>query len=361
MIQTKTTLESMNSKKVLLLGNGPKILLEGQSNWESKFKIELINRASVSQYRAELLNIQTLDDVPYAVIADYSMVCQDDFIYVKAFRQHPLLADVPFITISEKGSTTNPSEALKAGIDDIYTKPVNWNEVNERLVFLNQFKPQMSQDVHKPEALYSKISPVKRTIDVVGALFGITLLSPLLVVVAIGIRLESKGPIIYRSKRAGSGYHVFNFLKFRSMYPDADQRLAQLQHLNQYNNTGDGPKFVKFANDPRVTKVGRLIRKTSIDELPQLFNVLFGDMSIIGNRPLPLYEAEQMTTDDWSKRFLAPAGLTGLWQVTKRGKSDMSVEERIALDVEYAQKHSLMMDIKIMVKTIPAMIQKENV
>lgn len=125
--------------------------------------------------------------------------------------------------------------------------------------------------------------------------------------------------------------------------------------------TKDGAAFKKIGNDPRITKLGAFIRNTSIDELPQLWNVLKGDMSIVGNRPLPLYEAEKLTTDFASKRFLAPAGLTGLWQVTKRGKGDMTEEERIALDVKYAEEFSFWFDIKIMLMTIPALFQSENV
>jgi lipopolysaccharide/colanic/teichoic acid biosynthesis glycosyltransferase len=122
-----------------------------------------------------------------------------------------------------------------------------------------------------------------------------------------------------------------------------------------------GAAFVKIKNDPRITKVGQFIRDTSIDELPQLFNVLKGDMSIVGNRPLPLYEAEKITTDKYITRFMAPAGITGLWQVTKRGKSAMSEEERIELDNTYANHHSFWGDIKIILMTIPALLQKENV
>lgn len=120
--------------------------------------------------------------------------------------------------------------------------------------------------------------------------------------------------------------------------------------------------FVKLENDPRITKVGQFIRKYSIDELPQLVNILKGDMSIVGNRPLPLYEAELLTSDEYIDRFMAPAGLTGLWQVEKRGDSGkMSAEERKMLDIEYARNFSFIMDIKIILKTVTAFIQKENV
>ena len=119
--------------------------------------------------------------------------------------------------------------------------------------------------------------------------------------------------------------------------------------------------FIKIKDDPRVTKVGRFLRNTSIDELPQLVNVLIGDMSIVGNRPLPLYEAEKLTTDKYALRFMAPAGITGLWQVEKRGKGDMSEEERLMLDNDYAMNHSFFYDIWLILKTIPALFQKESV
>ena len=119
--------------------------------------------------------------------------------------------------------------------------------------------------------------------------------------------------------------------------------------------------FFKAKNDPRISRIGKFLRNSSIDELPQLINILKGDMSLVGNRPLPLYEAELLTTDIRAFRFLAPAGLTGLWQVTKRGKKDMSEEERIALDNNYALNHSILLDLKIILKTFPAMLQSENV
>ncbi|RZL46780.1 MAG: sugar transferase, partial [Pedobacter sp.] len=119
--------------------------------------------------------------------------------------------------------------------------------------------------------------------------------------------------------------------------------------------------FVKFKNDPRITKIGAFLRKTSLDELPQLINVFIGDMSLVGNRPLPLYEAERLTTNKWSERFNGPAGLTGLWQISKRGQKDMSEVERKELDNYYASNYSLLLDLKIILKTFPALIQKEAV
>jgi lipopolysaccharide/colanic/teichoic acid biosynthesis glycosyltransferase len=223
--------------------------------------------------------------------------------------------------------------------------------------------------------------------------------------VALLIKLDSKGPVFYSSKRVGSGYKIFDLYKFRTMRTDADQLIRKMAALSMYNKapdtvqqietnglcedcaTGnhcksmlfhDGKEiceklhhfqkdqkaaFMKFQNDPRITRFGQFLRNSSLDELPQLFNILKGDMSLVGNRPLPLYEAEKMTTDDKILRFAGPAGLTGLWQVTKRGKgkADMSEEERTQLDVTYAKEFSFKMDMTIILKTFPALLQSENV
>ena len=202
----------------------------------------------------------------------------------------------------------------------------------------------------------------KRTFDVVFSVVALILVSPLFLLIALAIRIESKGPIFYVAKRAGKGYRIFNFYKFRTMFSGADQRINEFSHLNQYNSDANGgPKFFKLDNDPRVTKIGAFLRNTSLDELPQLFNVLLGDMSLVGNRPLPLYEAATLTTDDCAKRFLAPAGMTGLWQIKKRGKKDMSVEERINLDIDYADKYNFLYDLWIMANTPSALFQKSSV
>jgi lipopolysaccharide/colanic/teichoic acid biosynthesis glycosyltransferase len=279
---------------------------------------------------------------------------------------HPDLSSVPLIAFTAKGKPANKTALASNGVDDCYTVPVDWRMLESRLEFLNQYKPQVLEASNrvKPENFGFRIPLGKRIFDLVGATLGIVLSAWIWAPVMLAIWLESKGPVVYKSKRVGSGYQVFEFLKFRSMHVGAEERLNEMQHLNQYQNESavGKPIFIKIAGDPRITRVGRFIRKYSIDELPQLINVLRGDMSLVGNRPLPLYEAERLTRDEWSARFLAPAGITGLWQVSKRGHPDMTVEERIRLDIAYSQaKYSVWADLKIALKTVRVFIQKEDV
>lgn len=206
----------------------------------------------------------------------------------------------------------------------------------------------------------------KRTFDLLFSIIAILILSPLFLLISLLIKLDSKGSVIYLSKRVGAGCQVFNFYKFRTMRIGADKELEKLKKsLNQYGKDTDNQDeavFVKLKKDPRVTSLGKFLRKTSLDELPQLYNILKGDMSIVGNRPLPLYEAEQLLKQDpMGKRFQAPAGLTGLWQVRRRGQKNMSEQERKELDDEYAVNYSFGMDIKLIFQTFKACIQKESV
>jgi len=206
----------------------------------------------------------------------------------------------------------------------------------------------------------------KRIFDILFSGLAILILSPLLLLIGLLVKFDSKGCIIYVSKRVGAGCQVFNFYKFRTMREGADKELDSLKKsLNQYGEDSgnqDEAVFVKLKKDPRVTQLGKFLRKTSLDELPQLYNILKGDMSIVGNRPLPLYEAEQLLKEDpTAKRFQAPAGLTGLWQVRRRGQENMSAEERKELDNEYAVSYSFGMDIKLILQTLTAFVQKENV
>lgn len=309
---------------------------------------------------------------------------------------------------------------MKCGINDTIGREATVTELNKKIQFISD-RESVLFDSERPRhhMLKFKIPVWKRMFDIVFSVLAIIVLSPVFILTAIAIRLESKGPIIFKSKRVGTNYTIFDFLKFRSMYIDAEQRLQELsKDHNQYTSheqeehktivapLGDQAEqamfdmgmesemmisdeeimlvgddfvvaesdfskqkeeennnaFVKIENDPRVTKVGRFIRKYSIDELPQLFNILKGDMSVVGNRPLPLYEAEKLTADKSIDRFMAPAGLTGLWQVEERGRGGaMSAEERKQLDITYGQTYNFMLDMKIILRTLTAFVQKENV
>jgi len=278
-------------------------------------------------------------------------------------NHHPSFRQMPVLVISERIHWGLGEHYIAAGADDYFIQPIDCNRLKLVLNYHWENKEEVLDTVKYLPLTSTKSTrygakSIKRWIDIMGALVALILFSPIMLITAIAIRLESKGPIFYCSNRIGAGFKQFKFWKFRSMYADADKRLNELKTYNQY---GSGATFVKFNNDPRVTKVGKFIRKYSIDELPQLFNVLKGEMSLVGNRPLPVYEADQLVNEDYSARFLAPAGLTGLWQVSKRGHSDMSTEERVGLDVQYSKKHDLLTDFRILFKTLTAFIQKENV
>ena len=301
--------------------------------------------------------------LPYAVFCSYQWLLRNNFSFLHQIKTHPDLRFVPIVMLARQGEVVDKEILIENGADDCYTMPVNWQQLEYRLDFLNQYKSRLMEQPRQPqpEQFQFRIPRIKRIFDIVGASLGIVLTSVIWLPVAIAIYLESRGPVIYRSKRVGAGYQIFDFLKFRSMCSDAEEHLLALQHLNVYGRSGQDAVFVKYVHDPRITRIGRFIRKYSIDELPQLINVLRGEMSLVGNRPLPIYEAEMLTRDEWSDRFLAPAGLTGLWQVTKRGHADMSDEERIALDIAYARNHNIWLDVKIIMRTFRAIVQKEDV
>jgi lipopolysaccharide/colanic/teichoic acid biosynthesis glycosyltransferase len=329
--------------------------------------------------------------------------------------------NVYIILITDNMSTEERDIYMKCGINDTIVRGATVTELNKKIQFISDRENILFDDqAPKYRILKFQIPVWKRLFDIIFSGLAIILLSPIFIITALAIRIESPGPILFKSKRVGTNYTIFDFLKFRSMYIDAEDRLKELsKDHNQYaenteeqeNKTITAPlgdqaeqdmidagmesmmmigdeeimlvgddfvmaesdfnkqkkaenenAFVKIENDPRITKVGQFIRKYSIDELPQLFNILKGDMSIVGNRPLPLYEAEKLTVDTSIDRFMAPAGLTGLWQVEERGKGgNMSAEERKQLDIKYGQTYNFMLDMKIIFRTLTAFIQKENV
>jgi lipopolysaccharide/colanic/teichoic acid biosynthesis glycosyltransferase len=327
------------------------------------------------------------------------------FDYKKITTLHNVFANSIILYISGQLNKKDRDRFIKSGITDVISPEIQPDKLLEITNFHLENGQKIRESQTKKNDVQIFVLPLwKRIFDIVFASCVLLILLPLFLLVMLAIKLESGGPVIYKSKRVGSNYHIFNFLKFRSMYPDADKRLKEFEKLNQYSQEKDTVgevkdlstkkivldsnevflvsddfvlneehfieiqrtkkenAFIKFEKDPRITKIGRFIRKYSIDELPQFFNILKGDMSVVGNRPLPLYEAELLTNDEYIDRFLAPAGLTGLWQVEKRGDAGkLSAEERKKIDIRYANEFSFCMDLRIIFRTFTSFIQKENV
>lgn len=329
-------------------------------------------------------------DMPDFIVLDATKVDQNTFEAFRIIIKQQNL-DIPTVIVDENPTSEKMKFYKSLGVGDYLDSCSTDISIVRQIQRLGS---TAKKEMASKEGVY-KIGRAKRAFDIFFSSIILIMISPLLLLVMLAIRLESKGPIFYWQPRVGTGYKIFNFYKFRSMRVNADQLLDKMTNLNHYaqqdaneevntdqfteteligDNTiisedlflkekesATSKSFKKFENDPRITKVGHWIRKTSFDELPQLFNVLLGDMSLVGNRPLPLYEAETLTSDDWAERFMAPAGITGLWQVTERGKKATSADSRKQLDNEYARQHNLLMDIKILLKTPLAAIQQENV
>jgi exopolysaccharide biosynthesis polyprenyl glycosylphosphotransferase len=198
---------------------------------------------------------------------------------------------------------------------------------------------------------------MKRAMDLVFSVAGLIVLSPFLLATAVWIKLDSNGPIFFRQLRMGSGDVTFQIFKFRTMEADADARKVELAELNKHNGNGGDPRMFKIPHDPRVTRAGRFLRKYSIDELPQLLNVVRGEMSLVGPRPLILEEDQHVV--DWRRQRLSlKPGITGLWQV--HGRDDIPFEEMVQLDYVYVTTWSLLNDLKLILRTLPALVRARD-
>lgn len=207
--------------------------------------------------------------------------------------------------------------------------------------------------VEAMEPLFAQAVPLwKRSLDIAGSLFGLTLLSPVLLAIAVAVKLDSPGPAFFRQLRTGRGGRRFWIYKFRSMIVDAEQRQTELLAQNQQ----DGPAF-KMRNDPRVTALGRFLRSSSLDELPQLWNVLRGDMSLVGPRPLPCHESDACA--GWQRRRLdVSPGVTGRWQV--QGRCQVAFDEWMRMDLGYIRRQSLIEDLRLIAGTVPAVVLRKG-
>jgi len=381
--------------------------LEDNESW---FIIALENSIQAGKYLESGENVD-------AIICDYYLPGNNGIFLYEWIRAQSKYDDIPFVLLSKEFNADIYKKAFKKQINDYYVPSVsNPNDILNRIEFLCADRQTISEkeSLNEKEEGY-KMPVSKRMFDIFVSFLVLLFVSPVLLLILLAIRLESKGKVYYISKRVGR--KTFDFYKLRSMRTGSDDLLKKLaKEKNQYkkedtkteDSTLDIPcpkcaelpadqlcspmmhidthqicdywfnaqkreeaknnsTFVKIVDDPRITKVGKFIRNTSIDELPQLINVLKGDMSIVGNRPLPVYEAELLTGDDLSKRFLAPPGITGLWQVELRGKGGkMSEGERMRLDNEYADQftddnYSFWYDIKLILRTVPALFQSDTV
>ena len=346
-----------------------------------------------------------------AILCNMFMRGVNGIAFYEEMRHHKYLqTKTPFILVSKNFRQQLRQNAYNTGLDDYYASPLSAERIYERVQYLNDYKNIYIYNLDKVKA--EKLEPyktpfIKRAFDVTLASIALLMLSPIFILTAIAIYIESPGKVFYASKRVGKNFETFDFYKFRSMYPDADKRLKEVAHLNQYKTVeveeecslcaalpegqycsptyeDDSGKvvceriiklrrqaevaFLKIENDPRITKVGKFIRNTSIDELPQLINILKGDMSFVGNRPLPVSEANALTKSERGKRlelglrFHCAAGLTGLWQVELRGRAGkMSEQERFELDKQYALNNSFWGDMKLLFRTFFVFLKNQNV
>ena len=397
-----------STQRILYVGN----TLSFERSLQENGNVMLIRAGNV----LEAISIITSGKTPAAIICEYHLPGKNALYLFDFLRSANLYDTIPFILLSSQFSPELLKLAQEKKMDDFYVMSAAVAEkIPGRVQFLVKYrkKTESTVTVNSQNGVF-KMPLSKRLFDIAVASTVLIIAAPFLLILMLAIRLESKGKVYFTSKRVGR--KVFDFYKLRSMRTGADKELKKLAvTMNQYNQQGandvirfDLPcprcsqlpegqscspvmyvdnhaicddwynqqktelskkkaAFVKIVNDPRITRVGRFIRNTSIDELPQLINVIKGDMSIVGNRPLPVYEAEMLTEDNLSKRFLAPAGITGLWQVELRGKGgNMSEQERMRLDNEYADhfrdgNYSFWYDMKLILRTIPALLQKSTV
>jgi exopolysaccharide biosynthesis polyprenyl glycosylphosphotransferase len=320
-------------RRTLLVGSGAHIDRVAHALAEAPGEIEPVGYVSLTPRPDNgLRSLGTLEELP-GVIAEQ--------------RVHEvIIADPDF-----------PQELAVELVDQCHQRGVEVHvapSTMEILIQRAEFVPGQSVPLFRlqPPVFEGIDFAVKRTFDAIGATLLLVLLSPLLLAIALAVRLTSRGPALYRSVRPGMGGMPFDCLKFRTMRDDAEQGQEDLEPLNEL----DGALF-KIRDDPRLTPVGRLLRRFSLDELPQLLNVVRGDMSLVGPRPLPMRDFERL--EEWHrKRYLVLPGITGLWQVS--GRAELNFDDLVRLDFLYLERWSVALDLVILFKTVPAVITRRG-
>ncbi|QDU42769.1 putative sugar transferase EpsL [Symmachiella dynata] len=265
--------------------------------------------------------------------------------------------------MSENGTSGQTATAtLHSSLNPLYSSP-NHPSGSERTIEPSVRPRTLRRTVreaitHRPESKVTRREKAlyafaKRALDVFVTGSAILVLSPLFIAIAVAIRLTSRGPAIYKHTRVGLRGREFTCYKFRSMSVDADRQKDKLREKNQHKDS----RTFKMANDPRITPIGRLLRKSSFDELPQLFNVLLGDMSLVGPRPPVPSEVEQYSWDDLRRLEVKP-GLTCIWQVS--GRSNIPFPKQLQMDIEYIERQSLLFDLQLLLRTVPAVLSAKG-
>ncbi len=377
---------------IIYLGSAPDTLTKFEGS--ELFQVKQLDTA------IEAVNYLMENKCVDAIIAETLLPGTDGIVAYDFLKKRNVCSGKPFILLAHQYEKDFYNKAFESGIEDYYHTPLEEERVYNRIKFFQTHRNEIPENGNTNPVKPYKTPFIKRLFDLIMAGGAFILLSPFMLLVIIAIKLESKGPFFYASKRVGANFKVFDFYKFRSMRLGADAMQKELSHLNQYAKKDIEEKcekcaalpegkfcspvlyirgeeicenfytkknkkaaFLKLENDPRITKVGKFIRNTSIDELPQLINIIKGDMSIVGNRPLPYDEAIELTRNGAAaKRYEAAAGLTGLWQVELRGAGGkMSEEQRFNLDAEYAENNSFWGDIILIFRTIKVFVQRGNV
>jgi exopolysaccharide biosynthesis polyprenyl glycosylphosphotransferase len=322
------------SRRALLVGSGRKIGAVAEAlSGVSRTKVEIVGYiSSVPGHENGLRSLGQLEDLPRVV--DTERV------------QEVIIADPDF---EQERAVELVDLCHRRGVT-VHVAPSTMEVLLDRA----QFVPGQSVPLFtlRPPVFEGIDYALKRTVDLALATIGLVVLAPLLAAIAIAIKLSSRGPIIYRSIRPGIAGKPFQCLKFRTMREHADQLQPEFEHLNEKSGA-----LFKIKRDPRLTRIGRVLRRLSLDELPQLVNVIRGEMSMVGPRPLPMRDFERL--EEWhKKRYLVLPGITGLWQVS--GRSELDFDDLVRLDFLYLERWSVLLDFSILLKTIPAVLTKRG-
>ncbi len=331
-----------NSRNAVIVGSGPRALEIAQylkKNPQSGIK--LIGFVG-----------DEFDSSFYDILPDSKRLCN-----ISEFPEYleNNIIDQVFIAWDSKTNKEQAEDILNICVESGIVCHVPPDRVDSKIQYamMNQFGNVSLLTICKSRQYKNIFSPFKHWFDIFFSIFFIIILSPLFLMIALLIKITSRGPVFFVHKRIGYNKRIFNMIKFRTMIKEAEEMQEKLEELNE----ADGPVF-KIANDPRITPVGKWLRKMSLDELPQLLNVLTGDMSLVGPRPLPLRDVNKIDQRWQKRRFSVLPGLTCFWQISRR--YDMPFDEWARLDLRYIDHWSLWLDLKIILKTVPAVLKAKG-